>query len=262
MAQESRRGLDACQSSARGAGLTEVNDRQPEDLLDASGPSWERSMRSLTRRFFLSAAAFAVAFAGRAGFARAETGLPEVQKTGGMSLLEALSLRRSIRLYTDKPIEEEKLSTLLWCAFGINRPDSGGHTAPSWHTSMETDIYIADVAGVRKFDPATQAADQVLAEDIRKKASPQPFVGSAPTVLIYVADRARMYKASDAEQIQSAHVDAAIVAQNVYLYCASAGLGTCLVGGADPKGLAELLKLPETQIVTFVQPVGYPKTAA
>ena len=218
-------------------------------------------MRSLSRRFFLSAAAFAVTFTGRAGSAKAGTDLPEAQRAGGMPLLEALSLRRSIRLYTDKPVEEEKLSTLLWCAFGINRPDSGGHTAPSWHTSMETDIYVADAGGVRKFDPATQAAVSVLDDDIRKKASPQPFVGSAPTVLIYVADRARMYKASDAEQIQSAHVDAAIVAQNVYLYCASAGLGTCLVGGADKKGLSEVLKLPETQIVTFVQPVGYPKTA-
>ena len=87
-------------------------------------------------------------------------------------------------------------------------------------------------------------------------------MGTAPVVLIYVADRARMYKASDEEQIQAAHVDAAIVAQNVYLYCASAGLGCCLVGGADKSGLAQILKLPETQIVTFVQPVGYPKSAA
>ncbi|MGB3388308.1 MAG: nitroreductase family protein [Pseudaminobacter sp.] len=178
-----------------------------------------------------------------------------------MSLLEALSLRRSIRLYSDKPVEEEKLSTLLWCAFGINRPDSGGHTAPSWHGSVETDIYVADAKGVRKFDPATQATSAVLTEDIRTNTSPEPFVAVAPVVLIYVADRARMYKASDEEQIQAAHVDAAIVAQNVYLYCASAGLGTCLVGGADKAALARILKLPETQIVTFVQPVGYPKAS-
>lgn len=219
-------------------------------------------MRSFTRRFFLSTAAFAVAFASRAGFANGAASLPDAIKLGGMSLLEALSMRRSIRLYSDRPIEEGNLSTLLWCAFGINRPDSGGHTAPSWHGSMETDIYVADAQGVRKFDPAAQAAAVVLAEDIRKKTSAEPFVGTAPIVLIYVADRARMYKASDEEQIQAAHVDAAIVAQNVYLYCASAGLGTCLVGGADKPALAQLLKLPETQIVTFVQPVGYPKSAA
>ena len=218
-------------------------------------------MRRFTRRFFLSASALAMAFASRTAFAYGGTGLPEPEKGGGMSLLEALSLRRSIRLYSDKPLEEEKLSTLLWCGFGINRPDSGGHTAPSWHGSVETDIYVADANGVRKFDPATQATSAVLTEDIRKNTSPEPFVAIAPIVLIYVADRARMYKASDEEQIQAAHVDAAIVAQNIYLYCASAGLGTCLVGGADKAGLARILKLPETQIVTFVQPVGYPKAS-
>ena len=218
-------------------------------------------MRSFTRRFFLSASAFAMAFTSRASFANGKTGFPDAEKSGGVSLLEALAQRRSIRLYSDKPVEVEKLSTLLWCGFGINRPESGGHTAPSWHGSVETDIYVADANGVRKFDPATQATSAVLTEDIRKNASPEPFVGIAPVVLIYVADRARMYKASDEEQIQAAHVDAAIVAQNVYLYCASAGLGTCLVGGADKAGLARILRLPETQIITFVQPVGYPKTS-
>ena len=107
-------------------------------------------MQILTRRFFLSASALAVALASRAGFANGAASLPEAIKMGGMPLAEALSMRRSIRLYADKPIDEENLSTLLWCAFGINRADSGGHTAPSWHGSMETDIYVADAQGVRK----------------------------------------------------------------------------------------------------------------
>lgn len=216
-------------------------------------------MRDFTRRFFLAASSVAVAFASRTAFANGATGLPVAEKSGAVSLLEAFALRRSIRLYSDKPVEEAKLSTLLWCAFGINRPDSGGRTAPSWHGSMETDIYVADANGVRKFDPTTHATTVVLTEDIRKNTSPEPFVGFASVVLIYVANRSRMYKASAEEQVQAAHVDAAIVAQNVYLYCASAGLGTCLVGGADKAGLARILGLPETQIVTFVQPVGYPK---
>lgn len=218
-------------------------------------------MRNFTRRFLLTASAVAVALTGRTALANDATGLPEAEESGGMSLLKALSLRRSIRLYSEKTIEEEKLSTLLWSAFGINRRDSGGRTAPSWHGSVETDIYVADANGLRKFDPTTQATSAVLTEDIRKKTSPEPFVGIASLVLIYVADRARMYQASDEEQIQAAHVDAAIVAQNVYLYCASAGLGTCLVGGADKASLAQILKLPQTQIVTFVQPVGYPRTS-
>lgn len=217
-------------------------------------------MQGLTRRLFLASMTLGSGFASRASLADS-SGLPPAAKGDSGSLIEALSRRRSTRLYSEQSIDPAMLSTLLWCAFGINRPESGGHTAPSWHTSMETDIYVADASGVGKFDPSTHRLLPVIAEDIRRKASPQPFVGTAPLVLVYVADRARMYKASDEEQIQSAHVDAAIIAENVYLYCASVGLGTCLVGGADKAALTQVLKLPDTQMVTFVQPVGHPKQA-
>ncbi|WP_159589684.1 nitroreductase family protein [Chelativorans xinjiangense] len=216
-------------------------------------------MRMLTRRLFLASAAMAGWLSSKAALTNTPGALPTARKSGGMGLLDALSERRSTRLYSDRTIDDDILSTLLWCAFGVNRPESGYRTAPSWRSSMETDIYVADAGGVRKFDPVTQSAKSVLAQDIRGKASPQPFIGTAPTVLVYVADRFRMYEASEEEQIQSAHVDAAIIAQNVYLYCASVGLGTCLVGGADKSGLAQILDLPESQIVTFVQPVGYPQ---
>lgn len=177
----------------------------------------------------------------------------------GASLREALERRRSTRTYAETPVEEAMLSSMLWSAMGVNRPDSGGRTAPSWHTSYGTDVYVADHGGIRRFDPAAMSLADMGAEDIRSKASPQPFVATAPIVLIYVADLERMYDAPHDEQVQAAHVDAAIVAQNVYLFCASVGLGTCLVGGADKPGLATILKLPETQFVTFVQPVGHPK---
>lgn len=218
-------------------------------------------MQGLTRRLFLASATLTSAFPSRSSLADSTAELPPPPKHGEGSLIEALLRRRSTRLYTDEPIDTASLAALLWCAFGINRLESGGHTAPSWHTSMETDIYVADAGGVSKFEPATHRLLPVLTQDIRHEASPQPFVGTAPLVLVYVADRARMYKASDGEQIQSAHVDAAIIAQNVYLYCASVGLGTCLVGGADKAGLARMLKLPDSQLVTFVQPVGHTKQA-
>ncbi|MGX7871961.1 nitroreductase family protein [Mesorhizobium sp. ORM6] len=104
-------------------------------------------MAGISRRVFLPIAAMVAAFANRIALADMSSSLPEAAKNGGMSLLEALSLRQSTRLFADKPIDDETLSTLLWCAFGINRPNSGGHTAPSWHGAMETDIYVADARG-------------------------------------------------------------------------------------------------------------------
>ncbi|MEX0957168.1 MAG: nitroreductase family protein [Rhizobiaceae bacterium] len=213
-------------------------------------------MRALNRRLFMTSAMIAATLF--PAFARAAGPLPQPASTGGKTLLEALALRRSTRLYSENTVDEEMLSTLLWAAYGVNRPASGGRTAPSWRTSYGTDIYVADANGVRRYDPAAHSMETVLGEDIRTSASPQPFVVTAPVVLIYVADLARMNEAPREEQLPMAHVDAAMAAQNVYLYCASVGLGTCLVGGADKAGLTKLLNLPDTQIVTFVQPVGHP----
>ncbi|BCG73223.1 hypothetical protein MesoLj113a_43810 [Mesorhizobium sp. 113-1-2] len=85
------------------------------------------------RRVFLSIAAMVAAFANRIALADTSSSLPDAAKNGGMSLLEALSLRQSTRLFADKPIDDETLSTLLWCAFGIKRQElrvplqAGGH---------------------------------------------------------------------------------------------------------------------------------------
>jgi nitroreductase len=48
---------------------------------------------------------------------------------------------------------------------------------------------------------------------------------------------------------------------NVYLLCASEGLGT-VFRGVDPKRLTRALKLGDKQFITFVQAVGYPKARA
>jgi len=50
-----------------------------------------------------------------------------------------------------------------------------------------------------------------------------------------------------------------VVAQNVYLYCASAGLATVLRESVPGEALAKTLKLPPGQVIQFAQTVGYPK---
>jgi nitroreductase len=49
-----------------------------------------------------------------------------------------------------------------------------------------------------------------------------------------------------------------MVAQNVYLFCAAEGLGTCLVGGVDADAIRAALSLEPGVAVTFVQPLGWP----
>ena len=51
--------------------------------------------------------------------------------------------------------------------------------------------------------------------------------------------------------------DTGYISQNVYLFCASEGLNTVVVGGVNREALGPLLKLKPTQHIILSQPVGY-----
>lgn len=64
------------------------------------------------------------------GDAAATIVLPAPEAHGGMPLMEALALRRSAREFARDELPLPLLSSLLWAAWGRNRPE-GGRTAPS-----------------------------------------------------------------------------------------------------------------------------------
>jgi len=105
-------------------------------------------MLVLSRRWFVASIASASVILSNLSATIGLAKLPAPRLNGGMPLMQAFAARRSTRTYADRKIDEDMLSSLLWAAFGINRPESGGHTAPSWRTSNETDIYVADTNGV------------------------------------------------------------------------------------------------------------------
>ena len=184
--------------------------------------------------------------------------LPEPRNSGGMPLFTALQQRHSTRSYRDQAISRETLSTLLWAAFGINRPTSGDRTAPYWRHVMVIDLYLAMVDGVWLYDPKTHALLPCVAADIRRETGMQDFVAGAPLELLYVAHGERMDVPAEERRLY-ASVDAAFIGQNVYLFCASEGLGSVFRGSFDQTKLAKLLQLSDQEFVTFVQTVGYPR---
>lgn len=220
---------------------------------------------ALSRRHFLTTSALASALV--AGEAVAQTIPATMDDYGTVSLRDALAKRESIRAYGDRPLEAEQLLALLWAANGVNRPDVNGRTAPSWRTAQDTEIYVAAASGVDRFEADGNRLTNVSSDDIRKSLSPQPFVATAPIVLVYVTELGRILKAAGLDETAldavtedhriAAHVNAAVIAQNVYLFCAAEGLGTCLVGGADRAAAAAALNLSAGQLVTYVQPVGH-----
>jgi nitroreductase len=192
------------------------------------------------------------------GASTANRTLPVPQSAGGMPLMAVLKRRHSTREYSERALSEQTLSDLLWAAFGINR-SSGDRTAPYWRHVMVIDVYVAKSDGVWLYEPQTHSLHQYLPDDIRAQTGLQDFVATAPVNLIYVAHGERMKDISPEERRLYASVDTGFIGQNVYLFCASEGLGSVFRGAVDYPRLASLLKLPEGVFVTFAQTVGYPR---
>jgi SagB-type dehydrogenase family enzyme len=183
--------------------------------------------------------------------------LPEVQKTGGMSLMEALQNRQSQRSYSSKDLTLQQMSNLLWATYGINRPN-GYRTVPSARTFNEFDIYIIKPEGWYVYDPVQHAMLKMGNEDLREFAGTQDFVKNAPVNLVFVADFDRMTGADDEFRKFYSATDVGYISQNVYLWCASEGLATIVRGQIDKPKAKEVLKLRPNQHVILAQTVGYP----
>jgi SagB-type dehydrogenase family enzyme len=185
--------------------------------------------------------------------------LPAPQTTGGKPLMEALGERRSTREFSSRALPVQILSDLLWAAGGVNRPDSGKRTAPSARDWREIDIYVVTAEGTWRYDADAHALAPVMAGDLRAQTGHQDFVASAPLNLVYVADLNRMGDADAEHKRLYSATDTGFVAQNVYLYCASAELAVVVRGSIDRDALARALKLAPNQRVILAQTVGYPR---
>ncbi|MBL0125003.1 MAG: SagB/ThcOx family dehydrogenase [Betaproteobacteria bacterium] len=176
--------------------------------------------------------------------------LPAPETTGGMPLLDALRQRQSRREFLQEVLPPQVLSNLLWAGFGINRKSDTGRTAPSAMNAQEIDLYAAMPSGLYLYDPHAHVLRMTGAEDVRRVTGYQDFVDDAPLDLIYMVPAA---------QRQSyASVAAGAIAQNIYLYCASAGLATVIRAWIDRDALAKAMALTPDHQLLLSQTVGYP----
>jgi Nitroreductase family len=183
--------------------------------------------------------------------------LPNPQREGGKPLMSALNDRMSVRTFSGEKLSMQTLSNLLWAAFGINRPD-GRRTAPSAYSWQETDIYVATADGVYLYNPKENALGTILTKDIRAMTGTQTYVKNAPVILIYVSDSSKVNEAGPDRPILVG-ADTGVIAENVYLFCASEGMATVVRAAIDRDALAKELKLRPNQKIILDQCVGYPR---
>lgn len=184
--------------------------------------------------------------------------LPKPQTTIGRPLMQALKDRHSTRSFSSRKVTAQKMANLLWAAFGVNRPDSGKRTAPSAMNWQETDIYVATADGLYVYDARANLLKPVLREDVRALTGTQAFVKDAPVDLVYVVDLAKT-RGRSAERDMFVGADVGVIAQNVYLFCASEGLATVVRGSIERPALAKAMRLRPEQKIVLAQTVGYSK---
>lgn len=180
-------------------------------------------------------------------------------KKGGTPLMKTLADRKSSREFAAGDIKPQDLSTLLWAANGVNRPD-GKRTAASAIDKRDVDIYVIMPAGAYIYDANAHALNPVAKGDFRNFiANGQDFAATAPVSLLLVSDLTKFSPTPNDGTKTIGAIDIGIVSQNISLACVSLGLATVPRATMNQEELKKALKLKENQLLGLNHPVGLPK---
>ena len=161
-------------------------------------------------------------------------------------VIKQLHDRKSVRVYEDRAIEPEVKQAILEAA--IQAPSAG-------NMALYT---ILDIT-----DPEMKAKLAVSCDN-------QPFIATAPMVLIFCADYRRWYdvfcdhveevRKPDMGDLFLAEADTLIAAQNAVVAAHSFGLGSCYIGDITEnyEFHKELLHLPQYVVPAAMLCIGYP----
>ena len=170
--------------------------------------------------------------------------LPQPVITGGKPLMEVLAFRKTVRTYSEKPIDEQTLSEILWSAWGISHDDK--RTIPTSRNKQNLKVYALKADGVWLYNAEKNTLEQVSNKDVRKLFATQDFVEKAPLTLLYTG--------SDSK---NSPMHAGSAYQNVGLYCTSKGLNNVVRGYFDYEQVQKELNLPEDEKVIISQTIGW-----
>ena len=161
-------------------------------------------------------------------------------------IISTLHARKSMRVFEDKPVSVETRNAIIEAAMA----------APS--------------AGCQQMYSIIQITDQSVKDKLAKSCDNQPFIATAPLVLIFCSDMQKWYDAfllAGAEprlpgsgDLALAMQDTVIAAQNAVTAADSLGLGSCYIGDMleHCEYHRELLHLPAYVLPATMLVIGYP----
>ncbi len=148
-----------------------------------------------------------------------------------MEFMEVVRKRRSVRSYSDRPVEDEKLEAMLEAA----------RLAPSWvNKQCWHYIILKDKNNIAKVTSATMIFNK--------------FLNTAPVLVVVCGDPE---KSGSHNGLDYFLVDVAISLEHFVLAGTDQGLGTCWIGGFNEEQIKEILSIPERIRVVALTPVGY-----
>lgn len=189
--------------------------------------------------------------------------LPDPQKGLAYPLMKALEFRRTKRKWKDSQLSVQTLSNLLWAACGITAVETkrskSKRTVPSARNAQSVSVYLTLPEGLYKYDEKHHSLILIKNSDVREYISNQKMMKSAPAGLIYVSDFSRLKGYAGTDDKRKWFVsgtETGFISQNVYLYCAAAGLSTAIIGLVKREELEKVMGLSEYQKVIYTQAVG------
>jgi nitroreductase len=154
--------------------------------------------------------------------------------------LSLVNKRQSVRKYTDKPVEEEKLQRCLEAAC----------LAPSASNSQPWKFVVVNEPELRQ---------KVAKETIGPLSTFNNFVPQAPVIVAIVIEKMKTLTKISAS-IQDREyplIDIGIAAEHFCLQAAEEGLGTCMLGWFNEKPIKELLNIPKDKRIGLLITLGY-----
>ncbi len=174
--------------------------------------------------------------------------LPQPQKTGGKPLFDAISERQSSRNIATADLDLQSISDVMWACYGFNRDDR--RVIPTANNKQELLVYAVLKDGVYQYDAAANKLLLKAKGDHRVASAGQDFANTAPLNIVYVVDYAK-----GTNPVQSG-IACGAATQNVYLTCASKGLGCVIRTTIDKAEMHKILNLTDKQEVIAGQTVG------
>jgi nitroreductase len=158
-----------------------------------------------------------------------------------MDFVELVGARQSVRKYSPRPVEEEKIDLLIEAV----------RLAPSACNSQPWRLIIVD-------DPALR--DAVAQATISTAIPMNRFTPEAPLLAVLTVEKPKKI-AQIGGWMKSREYplyDIGIAAEHFCLQAADLGLGTCMIGWFDEHKVKALLGIPRNVRVGLIITVGYP----